>query len=85
MRAVVADKTLRKIVSINENIARLLQTVIVGKIDIIKISGNRCTLSVKFEVGRLYGGLFHVSYSLCKACGDLSDTRQMAQIYAVNC
>ena len=35
----------------------------VGKIDIVKISGNRCTLSIKFEVGRLYGVVFHVSYS----------------------
>ena len=45
-----------KLVTSEENVARLLQSVIVGEIDIVKISGNRCTLSVEFEVGRLYGG-----------------------------
>ena len=39
------------LVTPEKNVAGLLQTVIVGEIDVVKISGNRCTLTVKFEVG----------------------------------
>lgn len=63
-----------------KNITRLFKSVIVGKIDIVKISGNRCTLSIKFEVGRLYGVVFHVSYSSYRRWLDLSDVCQAAQI-----
>ena len=56
-----------ELVSVEENVARLFQTVVIGKVDIVKISGNRCTLSVEFQVGGLYGVLFHVSYSNHKA------------------
>lgn len=54
-------------IAAEEDVARLFQTVVIGKVHIIKISGNRCTLSVEFRAGRLYGVLFHVSYSNHKA------------------
>jgi hypothetical protein len=54
-------------VAAEENVARLFQTIVIGKVHVIEISGNRCTLSVEFQVGRLYGVLFHVSYSNLKA------------------
>lgn len=54
-------------IAAEEDVARLFQTVVIGKVHIVKISGNRCTLSVEFQVGRLYGVLFHVSYSNHKA------------------
>ncbi|MPN28705.1 hypothetical protein SDC9_176150 [bioreactor metagenome] len=67
-------------VASEEDIARLFQTVVVGKVDVVKISGYRCTLSVEFKVGRLYSVLFHVSYSSDRQCHDLSDVCQAAQI-----
>ena len=70
-----------EMISFEEDIARLFQSVIIRKVDVIKISGNRCTLSVEFEVGRLYSGLFHVSYSSDRQCHDLNDVRPRAQIY----
>jgi hypothetical protein len=62
-----AQGSVPELVSAEENVARLFQTVVIGKVDIVKISGNRCTLSVEFQVGGLYGVLFHVSYSNHKA------------------
>ena len=70
------------LVTTEKNVAGLFQTVIVGEIDVVKISGNRCTLTVKFEVGGLYGVLFHVSYSHGKESADLNDERPQAQISA---
>ena len=75
-------KTGIQLVSVEENITCLLQSVIIREVDIIKISGNRCTLSVEFEVGRLYGVLFHVSYSSDRLCRDLNDVRLSVQISA---
>lgn len=69
-----------EMISFEENIARLFQSVIIRKVDVIKISGNRCTLSVEFEVGRLYGVLFHVSYSSDRQWHDLSDVSPSVQI-----
>ena len=69
-----------ELVSVEENIASFFESVIIRKIDVIKISGNRCTLSVEFEVGGLYSVLFHVSYSSDRQCHDLSDVCQAAQI-----
>ena len=43
---------------VEENVARLFQTVVIGKVDIVKISETGCTLSVEFQVGGLYGVLF---------------------------
>ena len=66
-RARVAGETLRQAISTEKNVASLFQTVVIGKVNIVEISGNRCTLSVEFQVGGLYGVLFHVSYSNHKA------------------
>ena len=70
------------LVTAEENVAGLFQTVVVGEIDVVKISGNRCTLTVKFEVGGLYGVMFHVSYSRGKESADLNDACPQAQISA---
>ena len=80
-RAGVADETFWNTVAAEENIAGFFQPVVIREIDVIKISGNRCTLSVEFEVGRLYSGLFHVSYSSDRQCHDLNDADRQAQIY----
>ena len=71
-----------ELITAEKDVARLFQTVVIGEVDIIKISGNRCTLTVKFEVGRLYGVMFHVSYSYGKESEDLNDAGSMAQISA---
>ncbi|SQC40450.1 Uncharacterised protein [Klebsiella pneumoniae] len=60
-------EALRQAISAEKNVASLFQTVVIGKVNIVEISGNRCTLSVEFQVGGLYGVLFHVSYSNHKA------------------
>ncbi|SUH36031.1 Uncharacterised protein [Salmonella enterica subsp. enterica] len=44
-------KSLRKTIAAKKNVACLFESIVIRKIDIIKISGNRCTLSVKFECG----------------------------------
>ena len=73
-----------ELVSVEENIASLFESVIIRKIDVIKISGNRCTLSVEFEVGGLYSVLFHVSYSSDRQWHDLNDVSPSVQISAEN-
>ncbi len=73
-----------EMISFEEDIARLFQSVIIRKVDVIKISGNRCTLSVEFEVGRLYGVLFHVSYSSDRQWHDLNDVSLSVQISTEN-
>ena len=78
----MGGKSVREMIAAEKDITRLFQPVIVRKIDIVKISGNRCTLSVEFEVGRLYGVLFHVSYSSDRLCRDLNDVRLSVQISA---
>ncbi|GEC66353.1 hypothetical protein RTE01_09880 [Raoultella terrigena] len=60
-------KAFTEAVAAEKNVAGLFQTVVIGKVHVAEISGNRCTLSVEFQVGRLYGVLFHVSYSNLKA------------------
>ena len=69
-----------ELVSVEENIASFFESVIIRKIDVIKISGNRCTLSVEFEVGGLYSVLFHVSYSSDRQWCDLNDVSPSVQI-----
>ncbi|MNN85624.1 hypothetical protein D3C81_2029380 [compost metagenome] len=76
----MGGKSVREMIAAEKDITRLFQPVIVRKIDIVKISGNRCTLSVEFEVGRLYRVLFHVSYSSGLLCLDLNDECLSAQI-----
>ena len=73
-----------ELISVEENIAGFFQSVIIRKIDVIKISGNRCTLSVEFEVGGLYSVLFHVSYSSDRQWHDLSDVSPSVQISTEN-
>ena len=73
-----------ELVSVEENIASFFESVIIRKIDVIKISGNRCTLSVEFEVGGLYSVLFHVSYSSDRQWHDLNDVSPSVQISAEN-
>ncbi|STQ60856.1 Uncharacterised protein [Pseudescherichia vulneris] len=79
-RAWMQRKTGAKLVTVEENVARLLKSIIIREIDVVEISGNRCTLSVEFEVGRLYSGLFHVSYSRGRQWHDLNDVGPLAQI-----
>ena len=69
-----------ELVSVEKNITCLFKSVIIRKIDVIKISGNRCTLSVEFEVGGLYSVLFHVSYSSDRQWHDLNDVSPSVQI-----
>ena len=73
-----------EMIPFEEDIARLFQSVIIRKVDVIKISGNRCTLSVEFEVGGLYSVLFHVSYSSDRQWHDLSDVSPSVQISTEN-
>ena len=42
----VIGKTRRKMIAIEKNMTRFQQAVLIGKIDVIKMSGNRCTLFV---------------------------------------
>lgn len=77
-------KSLRKTIAAKKNVACLFESIFIRKIDIIKISGNRCTLSVKFECGGLYGVLFHVSYSSDGRYRDLNDVCLTAQISVLN-
>ena len=77
-------KSLRKTIAAKKNVACLFESIVIRKIDIIKISGNRCTLSVEFKVCRLYSVLFHVSYSSGRLCPDLSDECLAAQISTLN-
>ncbi|AXM03496.1 hypothetical protein DKG79_11680 [Escherichia fergusonii] len=63
-----------------KDIACLFQSIVIGKVNVVKISGNRCTLSIKFKIGRLYGVVFHVSYSSGGQSDDLNDVCQAAQI-----
>ena len=73
-------ESLGEMIPAEKDVTCLFQPVIIRKIDIVKISGNRCTLSVEFEVGRLYRVLFHVSYSSGLLCLDLNDECLSAQI-----
>lgn len=75
-------KTAAEMISFEENITGFFKSVIIRKIDVTKISGNRCTLSVKFEVGGLYSVLFHVSYSSDRQWHDLNDVCPLVQISA---
>ena len=77
-------KSLRKTIAAKKNVACLFESIVIRKIDIIKISGNRCTLSVKFECGGLYGVLFHGSYSSDGVYRDLNEVCLMAQISVLN-
>gem|GEM_PF-6373809 len=79
----VLVKAVGKLISAKKNVPSFFQSVIIRKVDVVKISGNRCTLIVKFEVGGAYGDLFHVSYSHSKASDDLNDVCEAAQIYAL--
>ncbi len=81
-RARVVGEAFIQLVPAEKDVASLFQTVVIREVDIIEISGNRCTLTVKFEVGRLYGVMFHVSYSCGKESEDLNDAGPMAQISA---
>jgi hypothetical protein len=78
--AVMVSKTRAELVSIKENITGFFLSVIIREVDVVEISGNRCTLSVEFEVGGLYSGLFHVSYSSDRQWHDLSDVCPLVQI-----
>jgi len=69
-----------KVVSIQKNITGLFQPVIIREIDIVEISGNRCTLSVELKVSGLYDVLFHVSYSSDRQWHDLNDVSPLVQI-----
>lgn len=80
----MGGKACAELISVEENIAGFFQSVIIRKIDVIKISGNRCTLSVEFEVGGLYSVLFHVSYSSDRQWHDLNDVSPSVQISAEN-
>ena len=77
-------ESLGEMIPAEKDVTCLFQPVIIRKIDIVKISGNRCTLSIKFEVGRLYGVVFHVSYSSYRRWLDLSDVCKAAQISLLN-
>ncbi|ASV56309.1 NADH-ubiquinone oxidoreductase subunit 9 [Lelliottia jeotgali] len=69
-----------ELVTVEENITGFFQSVIIREVDIVEISGNRCTLSIELKVGGLYGVLFHVSYSSDRQWHDLNDVRPMVQI-----
>ena len=73
-------ESLGEMVTAEKDVTCLFQPVVIRKLDIVKISGNRCTLSDEFKVGRLYCVLFHVSYSSGRLCPDLSDECLAAQI-----
>ncbi len=77
-------ESLGEMIPAEKDVTCLFQPVIIRKIDIVKISGNRCTLSVEFKVCRLYSVLFHVSYSSGRLCPDLSDECLAAQISILN-
>ena len=77
-------ESLCEMVTAEKDVTCLFQPVIIRKIDIVKISGNRCTLSVEFEVGGLYSVLFHVSYSSDRQWHDLNDVSTSVQISAEN-
>ncbi|EHM44870.1 hypothetical protein HMPREF0880_04557 [Yokenella regensburgei ATCC 43003] len=77
-------KAFSNFITTEENIARLFKSVIIREVDVIKISGNRCTLSVELEVGRLYGVMFHVSYSYDGEYDDLNDMGEPEQISTEN-
>ena len=77
-------ESLGEMIPAEKDVTCLFQPVIIRKIDIVKISGNRCTLSVEFEVGGLYSVLFHVSYSSDRQWHDLNDVSPSVQISAEN-
>ena len=77
-------ESLGEMIPAEKDVTCLFQPVIIRKIDIVKISGNRCTLSVEFEVGGLYSILLHVSYSSDRQWHDLNDVSPSVQISAEN-
>ncbi len=76
----VCHKAFRELITVQKDIAGLFQTVIIGKINVIKISGNRCTLIIKRQAGGLYGDRFHVNGSNDRQSHDLSEPGQTSQI-----
>ena len=71
----------RQLISGQKDVTRFFQTVVIGKVNVIKISGNRCTLIIEVEGSGFDGGMFHVSYSSDRQWHDLSDVSPAAQIY----
>lgn len=58
---------------VKKNVVCFFEFIVIRKIDIIKILGNRCIFSVKFECGGLYGVLFYVSYLFDEWYCDFND------------
>lgn len=74
-------KPLREIIATQKDIPRLFQTVVIGKIDVVKRSGNRCTLFVPAQLGVFNLGQFHSKGSFFRECQDFIGRRDMTQIY----
>jgi hypothetical protein len=77
----VLMKALWEIIATQKDITCLFQTVVIGKIDVVKRSGNRCTLFVPAQSGVFNLGCFHSKGSFFRECQDLIGRSDMTQIY----
>lgn len=69
----VVGEVFWQVIFVEKNVVSFFQIVVIGKVNIVEILGNRCIFSVEFQVGGLYGVLFYVSYLNYKVQYDFND------------
>ncbi len=70
-----------EIIATQKHVARLFQTIIVGKVDVAEGSGNRCTLFIPAQLGMFNRRQFHSKGSFFREWQEFIGRGKMTQIY----